>query len=351
MKLKKGDKVKFLNDTGGGVITGFLNKDMVNVLNDDGFEVPILVEELIKEEDQESHTKEMSAQIETGEEDLDVFQDLELEEEVNEDMHEPEKDIHIALVPNDQQHPENADLDLYFINDSDFNVFYLFLLRKENIYAHFSSGKLEDNTKIFLRKIERANLSELRALKGQFIFYQNDFFHAVSPAEIDINFQPRKFYKSTTFMENDFFEENAYVIELNKEAVLTREINKLTDEEIRSAIQEKERKESGKKFTHKKKQEGEVEEVDLHIEELVERPKDLTNKEMLEIQMENFHNTLKAAIKSGQKKKIVFIHGVGNGRLRYELRKSLDRDYSYLDYQDASFREYGYGATLVFLKK
>ncbi|MFP4019887.1 MAG: Smr/MutS family protein [Bacteroidales bacterium] len=48
---------------------------------------------------------------------------------------------------------------------------------------------------------------------------------------------------------------------------------------------------------------------------------------------------------------MVFIHGVGNGRLRYELRKSLDKDYPDLDYQDASFQEYGYGATLVFLRK
>ena len=71
---------------------------------------------------------------------------------------------------------------------------------------------------------------------------------------------------------------------------------------------------------------------------------------MLDIQMDKFHSELQAALKSKKKKKIVFIHGVGNGRLRYELRKSLERNYSNLDFQDASFKEYGYGATLVYLK-
>jgi dsDNA-specific endonuclease/ATPase MutS2 len=58
---------------------------------------------------------------------------------------------------------------------------------------------------------------------------------------------------------------------------------------------------------------------------------------------------LEGAIKS-KVKRIVFIHGVGNGKLKFELRKLLDTTYAKLRYQDASFKEYGYGATLVMLK-
>jgi hypothetical protein len=50
-------------------------------------------------------------------------------------------------------------------------------------------------------------------------------------------------------------------------------------------------------------------------------------------------------------RKIVFIHGVGNGKLKLEIRRSLDRDYPQLKYQDASFQEYGYGATMVILPR
>ena len=72
----------------------------------------------------------------------------------------------------------------------------------------------------------------------------------------------------------------------------------------------------------------------------------LSNSEMLEIQMRKFREELDNAMRKGVKK-IVFIHGVGAGVLKLEIRKELDRMKKKLDYQDASFKEYGYGATLV----
>ena len=44
--IKVGDKVKFLNDVGGGVVTSFINKNMVNVENEDGFEIPYPISQL-----------------------------------------------------------------------------------------------------------------------------------------------------------------------------------------------------------------------------------------------------------------------------------------------------------------
>jgi dsDNA-specific endonuclease/ATPase MutS2 len=65
--------------------------------------------------------------------------------------------------------------------------------------------------------------------------------------------------------------------------------------------------------------------------------------------MSRFTIALDGAVRS-KTKKIVFIHGIGNGKLKYEIRKTLDSKYSRLKYQDASFKEYGYGATMVILK-
>lgn len=48
MKFKVGDKVKFLNEQGGGVITKIINSKMVNIAIEDGFEIPTLINELIK---------------------------------------------------------------------------------------------------------------------------------------------------------------------------------------------------------------------------------------------------------------------------------------------------------------
>ncbi len=49
--FKIGDKVKFLNDVGGGKIVGFQSKTIAIVENQDGFEIPTLINQLIKTED------------------------------------------------------------------------------------------------------------------------------------------------------------------------------------------------------------------------------------------------------------------------------------------------------------
>ena len=50
MKLQIGTKVKFLNATGGGIVRGFRDDKIVLVETDDGFEIPVLANELIVEE-------------------------------------------------------------------------------------------------------------------------------------------------------------------------------------------------------------------------------------------------------------------------------------------------------------
>ena len=40
MKFKVGDRVKFLNENGGGVVSKIVSPSMVNVAIEDGFEIP-----------------------------------------------------------------------------------------------------------------------------------------------------------------------------------------------------------------------------------------------------------------------------------------------------------------------
>jgi len=47
MKFKIGDKVRFLNTTGGGTIVKEINTFMVSVAIEDGFEIPTLTSELV----------------------------------------------------------------------------------------------------------------------------------------------------------------------------------------------------------------------------------------------------------------------------------------------------------------
>jgi dsDNA-specific endonuclease/ATPase MutS2 len=51
-----------------------------------------------------------------------------------------------------------------------------------------------------------------------------------------------------------------------------------------------------------------------------------------------------------REQRIVFIHGKGDGVLRHKLIDELKRKFSTCKYQDASFKEYGFGATMVTIK-
>jgi dsDNA-specific endonuclease/ATPase MutS2 len=72
----------------------------------------------------------------------------------------------------------------------------------------------------------------------------------------------------------------------------------------------------------------------------------LDNAAMLRLQLDTVEKTMKAhSRRIGQK--IVFIHGKGEGVLRDAVWKLLRKQYPKAELQDASFQEYGFGATLV----
>jgi dsDNA-specific endonuclease/ATPase MutS2 len=54
--------------------------------------------------------------------------------------------------------------------------------------------------------------------------------------------------------------------------------------------------------------------------------------------------------KKDKGKKIVFIHGKGEGVLRNAIMQELKRKYPRCLSQDASFQKYGFGATMVIIK-
>lgn len=88
-------------------------------------------------------------------------------------------------------------------------------------------------------------------------------------------------------------------------------------------------------------------EQDLHIGALVDFTGGMSNFDMLRKQLFTAKNTIDKARQAGIKK-VIFIHGVGEGILRQELYKLLDA-HGNLNYYDADYAKYGKGATEVIL--
>lgn len=86
-------------------------------------------------------------------------------------------------------------------------------------------------------------------------------------------------------------------------------------------------------------------EIDLHIEEISDSHRGLSNTDILMKQMRELRTFYQRA-KAKRVRKLVIIHGVGQGVLKEEVRSFLDLQEG-LEFYDADFREYGKGATAV----
>lgn len=117
------------------------------------------------------------------------------------------------------------------------------------------------------------------------------------------------------------------------------------------SLEEKRVKQKGSRpgKTPKKPEDNSVAEVDLHLHELIDNERNLSDGEKLEFQLRYFERALEAAIRNG-KRKLIVIHGVGEGVLREEVRRMLQY-YDTVQFHDADMRRYGVGATEVIIHR
>ena len=126
--------------------------------------------------------------------------------------------------------------------------------------------------------------------------------------------------------------------------VLARDISEFQQKKIQ---EEFELKYANARATNQK-QRGEFIEVDLHFHELIEDMSGLKDRTKLDIQLNHFERMMKIAAEQ-RIRRVVFIHGVGQGVLRHQIRSRLVMYYPNCTVRDANPREYGSGATEVFL--
>lgn len=349
--LKVGDKVKFLNAVGGGVITGFVSPKVANVKDEAGFEVPMLVTELVK------NVRYVDVPVRTAKE---------AEKVKEKETKKPLKEIQplfassagkpatpgdgawfLAFVPEVPTMPLSGEIKAWLVNDSKYTLLYHFSLLVDGYYLSEKSGRLAPYSTVPLKGFVHQDLSSFPDFGFQILLFDKSS-STLKPAIVKtLKVNPVKLYKDSSFVANNYFSKKGLLVDI-REKDMSKELEKLKQHDFSAPEADKENGARLKKVA--KSESAEIREVDLHIGELVESYAGLSNKEILDIQMERFKSEMDAAIKGGTQR-IVFIHGVGQGTLKNELRKVLSTAYKKYDVQDASFREYGYGATMVILKR
>lgn len=357
--MKVGDKVRFLSEVGGGVVKAFKGKETVLVEDEDGFEIPMLVRECvvidtddynIKRKPQAPQAEVSSSRNERKKVEL-VNRESEDEPEITyrpAETKEGEKlNVVLAYVPQDVKAISSTAFDTYLVNDSNYYLYYTYLSAEGKSWKVRAQGNIEPNTKLFLEEFEKDALNELEHVAVQLIAYKEDKTFLLKPAvNVELRVDTVKFYKLHTFTDSVYFEEPSLRYAIVENDIPVRQVFADAESLQQALMQKKTEDKTKPQPIVKQPRKNDIIEVDLHINELLDNTAGMSNSEMLDYQLDVFRKTLEEyKAKKGQR--IVFIHGKGDGVLRNALLKELKSKYKTYSSQDASFREYGFGATMV----
>lgn len=348
-----GDKVRFLNSVGGGIVRSFKGKDQVMVEDEDGFEVPALIREcvVVGEQEMQVHSAHRPKAPQPVEPTPPIKPAPKPEPTPSETAEGERLNIYLAYLPTDRKDFQQCGYETYFVNDSNYYLSFNYMNRLSGSWNSRYQGLVEPNTKIFLEEFSKADLADLERICIQLIAFKQGKSYALKNAiSVELHLDTVKFYKLHCFMENDYFDEEALLCPIVRDDVPERELL-VSATDLQEAMHQKAREERRKpqSIVKHKANNSAILEVDLHIHELLDNINGLSSSDILGYQLDKFHEVLaKYAPHKGQK--IVFIHGKGDGVLRKAIEKELKTRYKSFYYQDASFREYGFGATMVTIK-
>lgn len=396
--MKIGDKVNFLSETGGGVIAGFKGNNIALVEDEDGFQIPTPLSDLVLSSDSGDYStskvvasKSQQAAAEPDDAGFNKsvkakINAFDADEEEPEDSDPADGDItftplveerkggnvlnvYLAFVPDDIKNLSKSKFNCYVVNDSNYYLRYAYLSVEGSACTLRSEDEIEPNTKVFIEDFGYEQLNELDKVAFQLLAFKRDKQFVKKPVvDVALKIDKVKFYKLHAFQENDFFESPALLYPIvendsqEQETAVDAEAlqngmasAKATEPSRQSAAAHNQYKsdgyvrrydngKSGNPFVGKHKDDILV--VDLHADELLDTTAGMGAADILNYQMDVFRKTLESQ-KGNKGKKIVFIHGKGEGVLRHAIVNELRYRYKKYRYQDASFQEYGYGATQV----
>ena len=345
--MKTGDKVRFLNTTGGGVVKGFQGKDIALVEDEEGFDIPVLIREcVVIEPANDAQVRQSSKPSEVIQQN-NIANKVVEEYKVEETKEGEQLAVLLAYLPIDVKSLSTTNFECYLINDSNYYLSYNYISRTEEGWVSRNTGTIEPNTRLFLEEFSKSELNDLERICLQFFAYKkNKAFTLKNSYSVELHIDTVKFYKLHSFKENDYFEDEAIIYPMVRRDLAEKELF-ISAEEIEQAIKQKEQRPRIQPIV--KKEKNSIIEIDLHSNELLDNTNGLSSGDILEYQLTKVREAMDENRKNkGQK--IVFIHGKGDGVLKKAIIKELNANYKSAYFQDASFREYGYGATMVTIK-
>lgn len=221
--MKIGDKVRFLSEIGGGKVAGFQGKNIVLVEDEDGFQMPMLISEVVVVGEEDYDTKHV---VEVKAQSTKAALQVDLEEKELEPADKPitfkarpeeraggdKLSAYLAFVPMDVKELSQTRFESYIVNDSNYYLRYVYMTAEGSAWMVRADGEIEPNTKEYIEEFGREDLNTLEHCCIQIIAYKRDKHYMLKPTvNAQVRIDPVKFYKLHAFRENMFFEQPALI--------------------------------------------------------------------------------------------------------------------------------------------
>lgn len=374
--VKPGDTVRYLNEVGGGTVTRVDGR--IAYVEDNGFENPVLASDLVVvmpaghqpdvkgaklmfdqkvrdaaanrdalEKEKAKDAREAGKQKETAADNLPV----------EETDHGDKLNIVLAFEPSSTREFSSASFNAVLVNDSNYYLTFTMARRgsDDREWSLMATDTIAPNESIDICQLTHAELPSIERVAIQALpFKKGKPYELKQAVNVTRRLDLTKFHKLHCFRPGIYFDTPVIEVPLiTDDAEPRRTIAQIPEAKENAAkrLAEKYRVDAPQKKKPKNDADNPHKllpliEVDLHIAELTDSTAGMDNAAMLTMQLDTVRRVMQEnSRRIGQK--VVFIHGKGEGVLRKKVLSLIHREYPKATTQDASFREYGFGATLV----
>jgi len=323
-----GEKVKFLNEEGEAIILKLLNKNRVLIEDANGFSLQYPIAELVSAERDHRVTevrKPVSVEISKKEPPVKM-----IKEEATNVLPE----LSLAFASSNTKQPEIGDLELFFINSSNYTVLINISAKNGEEWYSIFHGEVKVGEQQSVLSFRRQDVGKIGNLIVDVLFFRNSGYTLRIPINCTLKLKATRFVKNGNYLSYKKQQGKLLVVPVKSVPKPNANIT------VTAAVGRKPR-------TIEKPALPQFEgEVDLHLEKLAHNYRSLPDYEKLKLQLQHFEKKLNYALQNNYVS-ITFIHGVGKGKLKAEIRLIL-KEYN-LRFEDGAYHLYGVGATVVHL--
>lgn len=326
--LELGEKVRYLDDVGEATIIKFIDAKTALVEDEWGLTHPHPISKLVPAERDRVSEKPKAIAPKP------VQPKVAPKPKVKAAKTALLPELALAFVSTKQDKPETGDLDLLFINNSNYHLLVNVAAKENDEWFSLFNGEVLPNAEQVVQSLRRQDVGSVGNLNVDIIFFGKTGYECRKPICCSLKIKTTRFVKTGNYVCYEGLENPAVAVEIKPEAVVS-----MPSSSMRNARPLKTVKKPTLPILE--------EEVDLHLECILGTdPSDMTDHQKFLIQMQYFERKLGHALEQ-KYIQITFIHGVGKGRLKEAIREGL-KEHN-LTFEDGPFHKYGVGATVVYL--